>query len=70
MKKYKILTSPPFDKHAPVSYWIEERSKMFFGLIRTRRVFGDYNFDNGGATSEMPFFDKCEAKRRIRILKQ
>ena len=67
---YKILKSPPYDKDAPESYWIEKNSKYFFGLITRRKIIGDYEFDNGGAIAEMPFFSKHEAKKRIQILKK
>ena len=70
MKTYKLITNSPYDIHAPVSYWIEEKEKYFFNLLSRRKILGQYIFDNGGADSQMPFFTESEALERIKLLQK
>lgn len=69
MKTFKVITNSPFDTLAPESYWIQESSKVFFGLFTRRKIIGQYRFDNGGAMSEMPYFCLEEALERVETLR-
>lgn len=71
MKQYRIITNPPFDKGASISYWIQEKTPMFFGFFNRRRIIGDYKIDDTyGELGEMPFFYKRDAEERIKTLEQ
>jgi len=70
MKTFKVISNSAYDEHSPITYWIEERSKIFFGIFSRRKILGDYKFDNGGAMSEMPFFELERALERVELLKK
>lgn len=69
-KTYKIIENPPYDEGAPNSYWIEETSTTFFGLIKKSKIIGNYYISGEfGYLGDMPFFSKDEAEKRIKQLK-
>lgn len=74
MKTYKLITNVPYDKGAPVTYWIEEVTTVYFlrFLLRRKvRYIGDYTIDNSrGELGDMPFFSKALAKGRMKLLKR
>ena len=65
---YRIIKSPPFEAGESCSYWIEQTKRVFFGLFKTRKTIGAYEFDTGGAIATMPFFDKKEAEQHLKAL--
>jgi len=64
----KLITCPPYDQGAENSYFIELTYPIWFGLFTKKVLIGNYDFDNGGAIVQMPFFNKKEAKQRMKIL--
>ena len=70
MTTYKIIESPPYDKGAPNTFWIRKEVK-WFGFTVNSKTLGNYKMDNTyGELGDMPFFNRKEAKERLKILKQ
>lgn len=65
-----MITNPPYDKGAPVSYWIQEKRKIFFNLFTITTYTGNYTFDSGGCEVQMPFFNLETAKERLKELNE
>lgn len=73
MKTYKLITNVPYDKDAPVSFWIAETTTVYFFkfiLRRKTRYIGDYTIDDSrGELGDMPFFSRRHAKKRLKLLR-
>lgn len=69
MTTYKIIKNAPYDKDAPTTYWIQKDWTTFFGLIKRRKVFGEYTQDSTyGELGDMPFFTLESVNERLNIL--
>lgn len=67
--KYKLVEKAPYDKGAPISYWIKVVT-IRFGFWKSVKYIGDYKIDNTyRELGDMPFFDKNRANKRIKQLK-
>lgn len=65
---YKIIESPPYDKEAPITFWIKQETKLL-GFTVYSRTIGDYKIDDGfGELGYMPFFSEKLAKKRLKML--
>ena len=63
---YKLIESPPYDKGAPITYWIKKETKLF-GFTISSKLIGDYRQDDTyGELGDCPFFDKKSANSRLR----
>lgn len=66
---YKIIESPPYDKGAPITFWIEKETVKFFGVVKSYETIGNYKYDDTyGELGDAPFFSKKLAKKRLKML--